>query len=176
MFDWREATNDPCDVQVRENFLEYLNKIYLGEINDILKFVADIAKNKRVLDIGMVQHIIECTEHPNWKHKVINDCASYTLGIDILENEINILKNKGYNVKCIDATSDIFIGEKFDVVYIGDVIEHVNDPSKIVEFAVRHIEDNGKIYIATCILNFFPVLQVLLNIMKLRQIWNILVG
>ena len=41
------------------------------------------------------------------------------------------------------------IGEKFDIVNIGDVIEHVNDPVKLILFAKRHLKENGKIIVST---------------------------
>jgi len=84
MFDWRKITNDPTDIKMRKQFLKYLNKIYLGEITDIFRFVSEKFSGKRVLDIGIIQHTIESMEHPNWKHKVIKESAEYVLGIDIL--------------------------------------------------------------------------------------------
>ena len=75
--------------------------------------------------------------------------ASYVLGVDIDEKLVNYLKAKKYNVTCIDATSGEYLGEKFDVVNIGDVIEHVSNPLKLLEFAKRHLNQNGQIIVRT---------------------------
>ena len=50
---------------------------------------------------------------------------------------------------CCDATSDADLGEKFDVVHIGDVIEHVDSPINLIKFAARHLREGGRIIVRT---------------------------
>jgi 2-polyprenyl-3-methyl-5-hydroxy-6-metoxy-1,4-benzoquinol methylase len=88
-------------------------------------------------------------ESPKWKHKIITENANHSLGIDIDKKLINVLKDKGFNVLHCDATSEIYLQEKFDLVHIGDVIEHVNNPVALLSFAGRHLNDNGKIIVRT---------------------------
>ena len=56
---------------------------------------------------------------------------------------------EGFNVVCEDATSDVYLGEKFDIVHIGDVIEHVSDPQRLLAFAARHCSQGGRIIVRT---------------------------
>lgn len=59
------------------------------------------------------------------------------------------MDGKGYNVRCVDATTDAYLGELFDVVVLGDIIEHVNNPVNLLLFAKRHLNDKGIILIST---------------------------
>lgn len=87
---------------------------------------------------------------PNWKHRHIVNASKKCLGVDILEPLVKKLNNSGFNVVCADATSNSDLGERFEVVVVGDVIEHVNDPVALVKFCARHLKDaNSRIYIST---------------------------
>lgn len=60
-----------------------------------------------------------------------------------------MLQSRGFNVRLFDATFSEFLGERFDVVFIGDVIEHINDTVKLLQFAKRHLNPGGRIIITT---------------------------
>ena len=94
-------------------------------------------------------HTIDRTYDQNWKHNFIKQVATHVVGIDILKDEINQLRVRGYEVHHIDATSDVNIGEKFERIIIGDVIEHVNNPISLLRFAARHLELGGRILCST---------------------------
>ena len=55
----------------------------------------------------------------------------------------------GYDVRLMDATSDDDMGERFERVVIGDVIEHVDDQVKLLKFAARHLAPGGRILCTT---------------------------
>jgi 2-polyprenyl-3-methyl-5-hydroxy-6-metoxy-1,4-benzoquinol methylase len=87
---------------------------------------------------------------PNWKHKHISKVASECLGLDIIEPLVKNLNSKGYNVVCVDATSEADLGRRFETIIVGDVIEHVNDPVALVKFCARHLKnENSRIFIST---------------------------
>ena len=48
-----------------------------------------------------------------------------------------------------DATSDADLGERFDIVFLGDVIEHVDNPVALLRFGGRHLAPNGRILVST---------------------------
>lgn len=143
--DWTKTTDNPVDAEMHKTILEYLVKI--RNFKDLTQkdWIINEVKNKKVLDIGIAEHDISHMNRPNWKHKYIRDNAEYCLGLDIIEPLVIELNKRGYNVVHMDATSDENIGELFDIINIGDVIEHVNDPIKLMMFAKRHLAPNGKI-------------------------------
>ena len=69
--------------------------------------------------------------------------------MDILEDLVDHLNARGYDVRNVDATSDTDLGERFDAVFMGDVIEHVDNPVALLRFAARHLKPNGLAIVST---------------------------
>jgi len=148
MINWREQTNNPVDKEILNKVLQYILSIR-KKLVDYEKYIKQEVTNKSVLDIGICEHTIERMNSKNWKHRIILDNSNYCLGIDIDKILINKLLEQKYNVKYCDATSDDFLGEKFDIIHIGDVIEHVSNPIALLQFAKKHLNENGKIIVRT---------------------------
>ena len=155
--DWTRETQDPLNEQVRQKTLSYLNKIRTPlppspsetGLDDYDAMIKKLAAGKRVLDIGICEHTSERIQSSKWKHRLLVDSASYVLGIDIIESLIKDLDSLGFNVRVCDATSEMSLGERFDLVHIGDVIEHVENPVKMLRFAKRHLAEGGRILVRT---------------------------
>lgn len=150
MPEWTAFSNDPNNHEAKEAVAEYLLKIRSIHVDiDFLSFLRQLVSGKKVLDIGVVSHSELYFERPDWRHKHIVEAADYCLGIDILAPLVDELNQKGFNTRCIDATSDEDIGDRFEVIFIGDVIEHVNNPVALLSFAARHLTENGRLFVAT---------------------------
>lgn len=150
MIDWTKLTRDPVDADVRRQLKEWLlaRRRDLPS-NDYDRFLIDQVRGKSVLDIGVCEHTADRINSPKWKHRLIHENASKCVGVDIIEDLVRELVEGGFDVVCQDATSDAFLGQTFDVVHIGDVIEHVADPQRLLSFAARHLSDGGKILVRT---------------------------
>lgn len=146
---WTNLSKNPISDAAQEYVTAQLNTAYAGPITNLLDFWQRIITGKKLLDIGVVEHSAEFIERENWRHAIFSKAASESLGVDILADELEILTQKGYNVKLCDATSDKDLGDRFEVIYIGDVIEHVDDPVKLLKFAGRHLSEGGKVYVST---------------------------
>ncbi|VVB75806.1 Ubiquinone biosynthesis O-methyltransferase [uncultured archaeon] len=147
---WADKSNNPLDKSDSDKAHEYLlaHRI-INKKGNLKELVLKKIEGKRVLDIGICEHSIAHIKSDSWSHRKISKLAKYCLGIDINKELISYLKKEGYNCMFADATSDKYLGEKFDIVNIGDVIEHVNDPVKLLKFAKRHLEKNGQILVST---------------------------
>jgi len=147
--DWTKISNNPVSQEVHNFLLQELKRKKKGRIFNSRVFLRSFVEGQTVLDIGCVEHDITHMESKTWRHKYIQEFAKYVLGIDILSKEVAILQEKGFNIKETDATSDVNLGEKFNRVVIGDVIEHVDNPVALLRFAVRHLNDDGLILVTT---------------------------
>ncbi len=150
MFDWTKRTQDPNNVEARAWVLHELlarRRIYTDR--ELIDHALSRMQGKRVLDIGVVSHTMDYVTREGWRHARIAQCASYCLGLDILREEIEALKRAGYNVRVADATSEEDLGERFDIAFIGDVVEHVDDPVRLLHFAARHLAPDGVILVTT---------------------------
>lgn len=149
MLNWTTLTDNPVDVSTRKVILEELKKKRSVKCQTYREYLHSQIKGKRILDIGVAEHDISHINQDGWQHKFIVEHSSYCVGVDIIEDLVTLLNTKGYNIKCVDATSDIDLGERFDVVLIGDVIEHVNNPVDLLKFAMRHCTENAIVIVAT---------------------------
>jgi len=145
---WRDVSRNPVDEKVHMFLLKELEskKVIQETSSNLLeKFVSGYS----VLDIGVVEHDISHIESESWKHRKIKNWATKVVGVDILEEEVRILNDMGFDVRLVDATSLTDLGERFERVVIGDVIEHVSNPVALVEFAARHLAHDGLIMVST---------------------------
>lgn len=121
----------------------------------------EISPNHAVLDIGCEHHNIEIVDTEAWLHKYLYGKVKYILGIDILESEIEKLKNFNYNVIVADA-ENFELNQKFDITIAGELIEHLSNPGKLLERCKDHLKDKGKLILTTpnawCVLNQISVI------------------
>lgn len=149
-FDWTRISDDPNNRQARAEMAVLLPRLRQVHTDaDLTGFVERAASGRRLLDIGVVSHSARYFDEPGWRHGRLARVAEYCLGLDILEPLVGELNARGFNVRCVDATSAIDLGERFDVVFIGDVMEHVDNPSALLRFAGRHLAPGGRIFAAT---------------------------
>lgn len=105
--------------------------------------LADIKSGAKILDIGC-------------KHAFLNDllaengidCDYY--GIDISEKVIENLKSKKGNFQVCDIMKGLpFDSNKFDYIFCLEVIEHVENPTFLLNQFNRVLKDNGVLLLST---------------------------
>lgn len=148
MLDWTKATKDPNDPKAsREasNFLTSITKRYDGNKPG---YVASLCAGKEMMDIGAGEHDLNYFNE-KWEHAIYKKAASKIVAIEIDKNLCEFYNEKGFDFRCIDATSNVDIGDKFDFIYCGDVIEHVENTIALIQFAARHMRPNSLCVITT---------------------------
>lgn len=146
---WREVNQDPVSPNVALHLYRRLEGLYAGPCWDYRSYLISAVENRTVLDIGVVEHALNYTLSADWLHSVIARHAKRTVGVDILVNEVAALNDRGYDIKLVNATSDTDLGERFDCVVAGDVIEHVDSPVQLLRFARRHLGAHGRLIVKT---------------------------
>jgi len=116
-----------------------------GVLHKLFPFI----KGKDVLDIGCVEHTLEVQHKERiWVHDFLREHASHVTGIDIQENDIKTLKERGYDVSYQNAENFHF-DKKFDVVFAGELIEHLSNPGLFLERCREHLKENGLLIVTT---------------------------
>ena len=118
--------------------------LYRNKVDWILKYI----KNKKVLDLGCVEHSLTNMQNPNWLHGIIVKHAKSVLGVDILQKEIDTLKHQGYNV-VFAYVERMDLKDKFEVIVAGDIIEHASNPGTFMDRVFRHLTPDGMVLITT---------------------------
>lgn len=148
--DWTTVSDDPNNRDAKAAVRAWLKTAQTVHADrDLLGHIEALVRGKRVLDIGVVSHSARYFDLPDWRHGRIHKAAAYCVGIDILEPLVAELNGRGFNVRCVDATSDADMGERFDVVFIGDVVEHVDNAVLLLKFAARHLAPGGRLFVTT---------------------------
>lgn len=98
-----------------------------------------IEKNDTVLDIGCSSG--NFGEILQKRKKCVVD------GVEIDVSDYNLAKKKLHNVYRLDIEKDDLkeITDKYDVIYFGDVIEHLVDPVKVLQRVKKLLKNKGRI-------------------------------
>ena len=147
--DWTKISTDPNNREAMQAVHDHLLSLRVIRESTYLDWLIDRVKGKTCLDIGAVEHDMSYVEKETWKHEKLVKSASRVVGIDIIEEYVQQLNERGYDIRLCDATSEDYIGEKFDVVVIGDVLEHVLNVGDLLKFALRHLKEDGEVIVKT---------------------------
>lgn len=113
------------------------------------EIVREFCRGKVVLDIGCVQHDIENADATNWLHKQIVDVADEVLGVDYLDDAIEALAKRGYNVERGDVNEPLKIDRQFDTIVVGNLIEHLSSFEGLMNNVNRLLKPDGHVLIST---------------------------
>jgi len=148
--DWTRLSDDPNDREAKRAVQRYLDQVRRVHTDcGLLEFIERELEGRSVLDIGVVSHSARYFDQPDWRHGRIARRASRCVGVDILAPLVEELWQRGFDVRCVDATSGADLGERFERVFIGDVLEHVENSVALARFAARHLAPGGRILAAT---------------------------
>jgi len=99
------------------------------------EFIKKLVKNKIVLDIG------SCAE--NKGQRLFNEYKKITkniIGIDLFTTNPEIIKADCQNFN---------LNKKFDIIIVGEVIEHLSNFEGFFNSLRKHLNENGKVIITT---------------------------
>lgn len=148
MLDWRKKTHDPNDQRVHSELDAFFRSITRVEETSRREMILDFVHDKDVLDVGAAGHAQQ-DNVASWEHGLIKKTARKTVAAELNKDQCDYYNARGFDFRHVDATSDVDLGDRFDCVFIGDVIEHVNDPVLLLQFAKRHLKPGGRILITT---------------------------
>lgn len=149
MFNWTHLTKDPNDKETGRKFLAFLASIQAFYSSPRSDFLREYFRGMRVLDIGAGEHDPSYYNPEKWEHGIISGVAASAVGVDINPEVCEYYNRKGFRFICADATSEQDLGQRFDRIFMGDVIEHVNNPVALLQFGKRHLEVGGRILLST---------------------------
>ena len=124
-------------------------KANLGRPVSRLELVRKFCRGKAVLDVGCVQHDLGNVDTDRWLHGAITKVAASVLGVDYLEKEVCELSARGYRAIVADVTRPIETEERFDVVVVGNLIEHLSNFEGLMSNIQRLLKPGGCALIST---------------------------
>ncbi len=107
---------------------------------------AHVSVTDTVLDVGFWGQGTKAT-HPKWIHKLLKEQANkgkvYGLDLSFPESQFT----EPWYIK---ASAEHFIlSDQVDVIFAGDIIEHLSNPGLFLSSSVRNLKPGGKLIITT---------------------------
>lgn len=122
-------------------------------------YILKACTGKNVLDVGCVGQNKFFTD-PRWVHAKIKKISGKLTGVDINQSHQKEFEELGYTLLTPEKLA--ISQEKFDVIVMGDVIEHVDNLVEFLNFYKGFLNENGVMVITT------P------NALSIRQTLNVL--
>jgi SAM-dependent methyltransferase len=101
-----------------------------------------------VLDVGCAGHIPK-PGSPYWLHGRLREKFTSVVGIDLHAENIQKLRDAGYDNVYVQSAEDFKVDGKFDSIVAGELIEHLSNPGSFLECCRTHLKDNGRVVLST---------------------------
>jgi 2-polyprenyl-3-methyl-5-hydroxy-6-metoxy-1,4-benzoquinol methylase len=145
---WSDIASDPNSARAVEFRRVTLQAARMAPVADRCHYLAQLVVGRRVLDIGVADHVASHSGRDDWLHAIVAKAAAYCLGVDVLSHEVEELRAQGYNVICQDITKTP-LGEQFDFMICGELVEHLSEPGRLFAAAVWHLKPGGRLVVTT---------------------------
>jgi 2-polyprenyl-3-methyl-5-hydroxy-6-metoxy-1,4-benzoquinol methylase len=115
-----------------------------GTLQDRLDVVMPLLRGGSLLDVGCASRY----GRPDWLHGLLATEIPDLVGLDIDEGTVKKLQSEGYDVRKADAR-DFDLGRRFEVVFAGELIEHLDDVRGFLTSVRRHLAPGGRLVLTT---------------------------
>lgn len=102
----------------------------------------------KVLDVGCTGHVVRF-DAPEWLHGRLRERFETVSGIDISQENLQLLKDHGYDNLFQQSAETFDLPDKFDTIIAGELIEHLANPGMFLQRAIEHLEPGGRVVIST---------------------------
>lgn len=138
--------NDPSKTKIffKDHAKARFGKAWEVNASDFvrIKILLDlIGSGKKVLDVGCYDGTISA---------LIKEGGNEVLGVDISERAVELAKGKGIEARVADMSNRLpFPDSFFDVIFAGEVVEHILDVDFLMAEIKRALKEHGFVVITT---------------------------
>jgi SAM-dependent methyltransferase len=126
-----------------------LLRAYLRNPQSRTEIIREFCQDKIVLDLGCVNHDIGNADSELWLHKTVVEVSREVLGVDYLAEEVGMLRERGFEAMAGDVTKPLAIDRQFDVIVVGNLIEHLSNFDGLMSNIRRLLAPDGVVLIGT---------------------------
>jgi SAM-dependent methyltransferase len=103
-----------------------------------------LVAGKTVLDIGAGSG----SHRDDWFHLLLRSAASEAVGVELSRDFVDAAAKRGVDLVEGDAET-IRLGRTFDVVFAGELIEHLSCFRGLLQTALVHLNSDGRLVLTT---------------------------
>lgn len=120
--------------------------IYRNRIDFLLPRVT----GKSTLELGPAELVgtVNSEKRDRWPHGRMAEVAARLVGIEQSAEQAESLRGAGYDIRIGDA-QEFDVGERFEVVVAGELIEHLSRPGDFLDRAREHLVTGGRLLLTT---------------------------
>ena len=116
-------------------------------------YLVSVAEGKSVLNCGAVgRSRRDGKPNLNRAHRAIAEAASSCVAFDINQDGVTILSAEGYDIRLASVTDpnlSSIVGDGYDVMIAGELIEHIEEPGAMLEAARTVLNPGGVLVLTT---------------------------
>ena len=143
-----------CDTNLEDNYKDISDPLYIDQIENKKKYFShlinkisdQIKKNDNVLEIGSYYGAFGSQIKEKVNSYIGVELSSYASKYAKENFNLNI---KNQNIYDFFKYSDT----KFDVIFMFDVVEHLDDPDLVLKLCAKNLNQNGRLIISTMNMN-----------------------
>jgi SAM-dependent methyltransferase len=111
--------------------------------------VVPLVKGRTVLDVGSIGHsYVGRNGYKTWNFAVLANHAARIKGFDLLAEDVAAARRDGFDIDVGDAESYVS-AEPYEVVFAGDLIEHLSNPGLFVNCCQQNLVPGGRLVLST---------------------------
>lgn len=111
-------------------------------MKDRISTIEKMCRGKTVLNLGCVGAAQFPMDSDESLHSRLKKVAKNVVGVDMQKTEFG-------KPDVVANVENLNLGKKFDVVVAGEIIEHVNNPGKLLHSAKKHMRDDSILILTT---------------------------
>ena len=139
--------------------------VVAGYVGDIWALLGSLADGKRVLNVGAAGNVeFYLQGHRDlWLHEKLKQSARGLVGLDIDAESVAFANARGESL-LVGNCETVELGDKFDLIVLSEVLEHVDAPAAALRNLARHLAPAGRLFVTTPNPTYYgTILRALLN-------------
>lgn len=126
-------------VEIEPNQLSNPDPYYRNELINRVKFIKNIIPSGKILDVGCSNGVFM---------EMLNSMGYKTVGIELSRSAYKFAKDKGLDVSNKSIEESDIQENKFDIIHLGDVLEHLTNPNNIISRIYKILKKDGIVVVS----------------------------